>query len=158
MAALPDNIKAYIVQALACYDKPTQVVESVKQEYDVVITRQQVETYDPTKYAGRKLSEKWREVFAATRERFKTEISEIGIANKAFRLRALERLADKAERQKNLVLTKDILRQAAEDAGDVYTNSRKAEVTGAGGAPLGQQPALSPEAIKAIGEVLDREY
>lgn len=33
MATLKDNVKLFIVQALACFDTPSQVVEAVKQEF-----------------------------------------------------------------------------------------------------------------------------
>lgn len=43
MATLKNEVKSFIVQALACFDTPSQVVESVKNEFGVVVTRQQVE-------------------------------------------------------------------------------------------------------------------
>ncbi|KTC33210.1 hypothetical protein AO265_35290 [Pseudomonas sp. ABAC61] len=55
MAALKNEVKSFIVQALACFDTPSQVVEAVKNEYGLVVTRQQVETHDPTKAAGKGL-------------------------------------------------------------------------------------------------------
>jgi hypothetical protein len=42
MAALKEPVKIFIVQSLACFETPQQVVEAVKQEYNVEITRQQV--------------------------------------------------------------------------------------------------------------------
>ncbi len=32
MATLTDDVKAFIVQALACFDTPSQVVDAVKEE------------------------------------------------------------------------------------------------------------------------------
>jgi hypothetical protein len=51
MAALRSEVKAFIVQALACFDTPSQVVEAVLKEFNVVVTRQQCESHDPTKAA-----------------------------------------------------------------------------------------------------------
>ncbi|AFL51641.1 hypothetical protein ABIE78_002513 [Sinorhizobium fredii] len=48
-----DEVKTYVVQALACFDSPAVVAKSVKAEFDVVISPQAVEAYDPTKRAGR---------------------------------------------------------------------------------------------------------
>ncbi|HDT2575492.1 TPA: DUF2280 domain-containing protein, partial [Citrobacter freundii] len=53
MAALKGEVKAFIVQSLACFDTPSQVVELVKKEFGLSITRQQVESHDPTKANGR---------------------------------------------------------------------------------------------------------
>jgi hypothetical protein len=48
MAALKEPVKIFIVQFLACFETSQQVVEAVKQEYKIEITRQQVALYDPT--------------------------------------------------------------------------------------------------------------
>lgn len=70
MATLKGEVKAFIVQSLACFDTPSQVVELVKKEFGLNITRQQVESHDPTKANGRGLAQKWVELFHETRKRF----------------------------------------------------------------------------------------
>lgn len=124
MAALKNEVKSFIVQALACFDTPSQVVEAVKNEYGVVVSRQQVETHDPTKSAGKGLAVKWVTLFNDTRKRFREETAEIPIANRAFRLRGLGRMAEKAENMRNLALTAQLYEQAAKEVGDVYVNRR----------------------------------
>ncbi|WP_340051481.1 DUF2280 domain-containing protein [Pseudomonas proteolytica] len=101
MAALKNEVKSFIVQALACFDTPSQVVEAVKNEYGLVVSRQQVETHDPTKSAGKGLAVKWVTLFHDTRKRFREETAEIPIANRAYRLRGLGRMAEKAESMRN---------------------------------------------------------
>lgn len=122
MAVLKSEVKSFIVQALACFDTPSQVVESVKTEYGLVVSRQQVETHDPTKKAGKGLAAKWATLFHDTRKRFREETAEIPIANRAYRLRTLGRMAEKAESMKNMALTAQLLEQAAKEVGDVYVN------------------------------------
>lgn len=129
MATLKGEVKAFIVQSLACFDTPSQVVELVKKEFGLSITRQQVESHDPTKANGRGLAQKWVDMFNATRERFQNEISDIPIANKAYRLRVLDRMATKAEGMKNMALTAALMEQAAKEVGDAYTNKQKVEQT-----------------------------
>lgn len=124
MAALKNEVKSFIVQALACFDTPSQVVETVKNEYGLVVSRQQVETHDPTKSAGKGLAVKWVTLFHDTRKRFREETAEIPIANRAFRLRGLGRMAEKAESMRNLALTAQLYEQAAKEVGDVYVNRR----------------------------------
>jgi hypothetical protein len=51
------------------------------------------ESHDPTKVSGKTLAKKWVDLFNATRDRFLNEISDIPIANKAYRLRVLQRMA-----------------------------------------------------------------
>ncbi|MGF6154021.1 DUF2280 domain-containing protein [Pseudomonas fluorescens] len=124
MAALKNEVKSFIVQALACFDTPSQVVEAVKNEFGAVLTRQQVESHDPTKASSKGLAEKWVTLFNDTRKRFREETAEIPIANRAYRLRALGRMAEKAENMKNMALTAQLLEQAAKEVGDVYVNRR----------------------------------
>ncbi|MGE8110883.1 DUF2280 domain-containing protein [Pseudomonas sp. NPDC086566] len=134
MAALSNEVKAFIVQALACFDTPAQVAASVREEFGLEVSRQQCESHDPTKSAGRDLAKRWRTLFDDTRKRFREETSEIPIANRAFRLRTLGRMAEKAEAMRNMALTAQLLEQAAKEVGDMYVN-RKLEPD----KPLGSQ-------------------
>lgn len=136
MAALKGEVKAFIVQSLACFDTPSQVVEAVKKEFGLTITRQQVESHDPTKANGKGLAQKWVDMFNATRDRFQNEISDIPIANKAYRLRALDRMATKTEGMKNFALASQLIEQAAKEVGDAYTNKHKFEHSGPNGGAI----------------------
>ena len=135
MAALKDEVKAFIVQALACFDTPSQVCQAVKEQYGIEVSRQLCERYDPTKYSGRDLGQKWKTFFEECRKRFREETVDIPIANRAFRLRAMNRFVEKAETMKNIGLAMQILEQAAKETGDIYVNrARKEEV--------GDEPAI----------------
>ncbi len=122
MAVLSSEVKAFIVQALACFDTPSQVAAAVREEFGLEVTRQKCEAHDPTKRAGRDLAKRWVTLFEDTRKRFREETAEIPIANRAFRLRVLGRMAEKAENMKNMALTAQLLEQAAKEVGDVYVN------------------------------------
>lgn len=141
MAALKPEVKAFIIQMLACYDTPSQVVEAVQKDFGIAITRQQVETHDPTKVSGKTLAKKWVELFNATRDRFQSEISDIPIANKAYRLRVLDRMATNAEKMKNYGMTSQLIEQAAKEMGDAYTNRQKVEHTSPDGS-MTPQPTI----------------
>ena len=136
MAVLKGEVKAFIVQSLACFDSPSQVVEAVKKEFGLTITRQQVESHDPTKANGKGLAQKWVDMFKGTRARFQNEISDIPIANKAYRLRALDRMATKTEGMKNFALASQLIEQAAKEVGDAYTNKHKFEHSGPNGGAI----------------------
>ncbi|HEM7398323.1 DUF2280 domain-containing protein [Citrobacter farmeri] len=146
MAALKGEVKAFIVQSLACFDTPSQVVESVKKEFGLAISRQQVESHDPTKANGKGLAQKWVDMFNATRERFQTELSDIPIANKAYRLRALDRMMTRAEGMKNMALAASLMEQAAKEVGDAYSNKQKVEHT----SPDGSM-SPRPTTIRLVG-------
>ncbi|WP_064291722.1 DUF2280 domain-containing protein, partial [Klebsiella pneumoniae] len=149
MAALKPEVRAFIVQELACFDTPSQIVESVQKEFKVQVTRQQVASHDPTKVAGKGLAQKWVELFNLTRDRFLNEISDIPIANKAYRLRVLQRMSTTAEGMKNLGMTAQLLEQAAKEVGDAYSNKQKVELTGKDGGPLNQVTYTAEDYAKA---------
>lgn len=156
MAALKEPVKIYIVQALACRDTPQEVVEQVKQEFGVDISRSQCECYDPTKYSGRNLSKKYVELFESTREKFDEGLIDIPIANKYYRLKQYQRQLD---RTRNIKTALKILEQAAKDIGGQFTNRQ--EITGKDGGPVqtvnSDVPVPMEEYLKARREVLD-EY
>lgn len=155
MAALKPEVKAFIIQMLACYDTPSQVVEAVQKDFGIAITRQQVETHDPTKVSGKTLAKKWVDMFNATRDRFLNEISDIPIANKAYRLRVLHRMSTTAENMKNIGMTAQLLEQAAKEVGEAYTNRQKVEHTGANGGPIESTTLTKDEYKKARQEMLE---
>lgn len=157
MAALTSDVKAFIVQALACFDTPTQVSQAVKQEFDIDVTRQQVEQHDPTKRAGANLAVKWRTLFEDTRKRFREEVAEIPIANRAFRLRGLGRMAEKAEGMRNLALTAQLYEQAAKECGDMYVN-RKIEPDKPLGSQADQQHAVAEYTLEPDENVPTTPY
>lgn len=127
MAALNNEVKSFIVQALACFDTPSQVATAVREEFGLELTRQQCEAHDPTKRAGRDLAKKWQTLFHDTRKRFREETADIPIANRAFRLRAMNRFVEKAETMKNIGLAMQILEQAAKECGDLFVNRARKE-------------------------------
>ncbi|QNH50362.1 DUF2280 domain-containing protein [Acinetobacter venetianus] len=152
MAALKEPVKMFIVQSLACFDTPQQVVEAVKQEYKLEISRQQVALYDPTKVAGRNLSKKLKDLFNRTRKDFRENIEDIAIANKAFRLRELQKMYEDSGRNKQA--KQNLLKQAFQETDGRVTRQ---EVTGANGGPIKTdnehkpiQPILTPEELAAM--------
>lgn len=121
---LTDAARTFVVQQLAMYDPPDMVAKAVKDEFGVTITRQAVQSYDPTKYAGRQLSKKWSDLFHATRKAHLDSAAEVGISHKTVRLRALQRMANKAETMGNLQLAAQLHEQAAKEMGNAFTNAR----------------------------------
>ncbi|MFA8921888.1 DUF2280 domain-containing protein [Acinetobacter baumannii] len=156
MAALKEPVKIFIVQSLACRDTPQEVVENVKQEFDVEISRSQCQAYDPTKYSGRNLSQKYVELFEKTREEFDKGLIDIPIASKYYRLKQYQK---QLERTRNVKTALKILEQAAKDIGGQFTNRQ--EITGKDGGPVqtvnSEIPVPMEDYLKARREDLD-EY
>ena len=93
-------------------------------------------SHDPTKAAGVSLAKKWVDLFHSTRARFQSDISDIPIANKAYRLRVLDRMMGNAEKMRNIALAAEIIEQAAKECGDAYSNKHKFEHSGPNGGAM----------------------
>jgi hypothetical protein len=141
MTVLTDEIKEFIVKALACYDSPTFVAEAVKVNFGIEISRQQVHVYDPD--SSQPPAKRWCDLHAATRAQFLRDAAAIGVANKMVRLRRLDRLASRCERN-SVALSLICLAQAAKECGGLYENRRRIDVA----VSVPQQPdaqAVPPE-------------
>ncbi|HVO03840.1 MAG TPA: DUF2280 domain-containing protein [Candidatus Cybelea sp.] len=117
MPTLTDEIKAFIVTGLAQYDTPAEVAAAVKANFGVEVSRQQVHSYDPA--GSQPPTQRWRDLYAATRRAFLQDAAEIAIAQKAFRLRILDRMLHRVLGQ-NARLTAALLEQAAKECGGIY--------------------------------------
>lgn len=124
-AKLTDEAKAFAVCALACFDPPSVVAAAIRTEFGITITPQTAEAYDPTKRAGRRLADKWIALFETTRKEFLENTAAIPIANRAVRLRRLDRMCVGAEGRGNYPLASQIIEQAAKECGDVFTNKNR---------------------------------
>jgi hypothetical protein len=155
MAALKEPVKIFIVQALACRDTPQEVAELVKQEFKINIERSHIAAYDPTKISGRNLSKKFVDLFNETREKFDAGLIDIPIAQKFYRMRQYQKHLEKNSR--NVVMSLNIMKQAAQDLGGQFTNRQ--EITGKDGKPIETvNSSISTESyLKAREQVLD-EY
>ena len=89
---LSAGLQAEVVTRLAAYESPYAIARSLKREHGIDIRRQSVERYDPSRYAGRGLAEKWATLFRQTRERLYGE-GVINYVNRTKRFVALDRVA-----------------------------------------------------------------
>lgn len=136
MAKLKEVVQVYIVRALASFESPSKVAEMVKEEFGLVVTRQQVAAYDATKTTGRTMAKRWRELHAVEREKFQKEVMDIPIANQAYRLKQLQDMYSLAIKRKNIVLASQLMEQAAKELGGMFTAKRLLEHTGKDGKPI----------------------
>ena len=157
MATLKEPVKIFIVQSLACFETPQQVADAVREKYGIEIDRQQVASYDPTKATCRGISKALKKIFDETRQAFRENIDDIAIANKAFRLRELQKMYDDSGRNKRA--KQNLLKQAFQETDGRVT---KQEITGANGEPLKTETTTtvdaSPELIKQVLDGLENKY
>lgn len=125
MARITKKVKLFIVRMLAEFETPTQASKEVKKVFNIDVTPQQCEAYDPTKRIGQDLSQELRDKFFEYRRKANDELEAIPIANKRYRLQLLQNLVEAFPN--NPVFTPKWAEQAAKEMGGQFTN--KTEVT-----------------------------
>lgn len=123
---LKKEVQVFIVQSLARYMDPTEIVEAVKVEFDVEINRQLVRHYNPKQTESSK--EKWGELYDETRANFLKAQDEIGIAQQTYRLNCLHTMLNDAMSINNHVIASQLLEQAAKEVGGQYTNRHRQDL------------------------------
>ena len=132
---LKDTHRRFIVTQLACFVSPTDVQKALREQWGVDITLPSLGHYDPNTAAGAaELAPKWRLLFEETRKRFSESLSDIPIAQQAWRLRELARQYKTLDSRGNTLGAAAILEQAAKETGGMYSNKRI--LVGANDAPL----------------------
>jgi hypothetical protein len=151
---IPEEVKAYIITALACFDDNKQIIKDVKEKFGVDVYQQQLTAYDPANVAGQRLSKPLKKLFEDSRKKFLEDLTAIPIANTAVRLRTIQRMVRSAEERGNMAMVASLLEQAAKETGGAYTNRQKVDHTGVVGTmnvPAPAAPAMdSSEAYKRM--------
>ena len=150
MAELSDDAKLFIVQALARYSSPAEVVVMIREDFGLETNVQQVRTYNPD-HPKFEAGERWRPIFEAVRKAYLQDISAVPIASQAFRLNVLQKNLDRAMKLGNVVLANSILEQAAKEMGGALTNARNVSVQPSGG---GFRDLTSEERRASVAEML----
>lgn len=129
------EMKRFVVMEFAMWETPTTIQRELKENFGVDVSLPGLLHYDGDRPACPK---KWKTLFDETRKAFLDDTTSIPIANKAFRLRELNKLLDVQRRrpanQRNPADIRATMEQAAKEAGNAFSNVR--ELTGKGGKPL----------------------
>jgi hypothetical protein len=130
--------KRFLVQRLACFEKPSAVAKAFKEEFGFELQLNRVTYYDPTTKAGAALLDELKVIFFETRQGNLADLEGIKIFHKAHQLRALDRALDTAESRGAIPMVIDLVEAAAKIAGTIVS---KHELTGKDGKDLPAQPA-----------------
>lgn len=125
--------KRFIVKLLAVYESPSEVIEQVKEKFELTVTKQQLQHYDPTTVMGQDLSKELTELFKNTRTEF-DEADPVPLSKQNARLKKLSKYVDKFENMNNFGKAAEILEQIAKEKGGAFTNRR--EISGRDGKPM----------------------
>lgn len=121
MATLKEEQKRFIVMQLGMFFSPQQVAALVKEEYDLEVSRQHINEYNPEAKHKKPIAKKWKLLHEATRKNYLQDQGSIPIAHQAYRLRVLDDMARDAIKRGNTVHAAAVVQQAAKEVGRVYT-------------------------------------
>ena len=118
---------------LAVYESPSDVIDAVKEKFNVAVTRQQLQHYDPNTVAGKDLAKGLKDLFEKTRNEFEAK-EPVPLAKKVARVKKLSNYVEKFENMGNFGKAMEAMEQIAREEGGMFTNRK--EITGAGGKPI----------------------
>jgi hypothetical protein len=131
--ALPDEVRAFIVCRYACYDCFRDIQAGVKEHFELDLTRSTINNYNfDVAHWRQRAPAKWIKLFESQRKAFLKDMAASPIANPMYRMRQLQLLYERW--RDNPIVAADLLKQAAQEAGGLFTNRR--EITGANGGPI----------------------
>lgn len=132
---LTDEHRSFIVQQLACFMGPSETAEAVNERFGLNVTRQAMERYDPHKHAGRRMAQKWRDLFEVTHAAFIEHVeSQVPEVHKSVRIQELARASRTFKKRGNFIAMAAMLERIAKEVGGAFTN--RTELTGRDRGPI----------------------
>ena len=122
MSRLTQDAKRLIVTRLAVFTAHSDIRQELAAQ-GVGVSLSQIAYYDPSS-RGTDVAAEWRTLFERTRAALISETAKAPAAHRAVRVHRLERMAEKAEARSNYKLSAQLLRQIAEEQGNMYVNAR----------------------------------
>lgn len=107
--------KVEVVMRLGCYDKPAAIAKRLKHDFGIDISWQSIARYDPTRYAGRAVSERWTTLFWDARARIIAGKADVGATHPLARVRWLEQMVHDRMDEGNTAEARALLKQVAEE-------------------------------------------
>ena len=126
---VPQAVKRLMTVRLAQFARPSEVRQEVKEAFGLDLELYRIRTYDASKasYGGGKTL---RTLFEETRKAWLADYTNIGIAHMSQRLRALERMAEKAEDEGASGMAAKLLEQAAREVNGGFSNVQQVKHSG----------------------------
>ena len=132
---LRDYHRTFLVREFACFATPMEAADALKEKYDIEITPQGAQHYQPDSSSGRTLAQKWVELFGVARKAFLEDVEKhVPEAYKAVRIHELAKASRVLKKNGNYFGMANMLERIAKESGNVHTNRR--EFTGKDRGPI----------------------
>ena len=119
---LSEEVKIFIVTRWAMFDKATEIMHAVKEEFGVDITVENAKFYRIDGPSSKAVGKKWRILFDETRKKYLEELASHPVAHRAYRIAQLGKITEEAMKAKNYKLAQSAMEQAAKETGNAFTN------------------------------------
>ena len=151
MARLKKAEKIFIVRSLAQFIPISEVVRDIKEKFNLDVSPQQVEYYDPTKVAGADLAQEFVDLFNDARKEYLAQpLHNIIGANDIVQLQILSDLL--VSKKGNVVMSIKLIDQIQKIMKGHY--EKKIEITGKDGGPIQQETKsthqFTPDELKGL--------
>lgn len=131
MATLDSKHRRFIVRGLAHFKTPTEIKEEFEDAFSVEVSLPQIAYYNPNGAQGSaQLAQKWKDLFNESRQQYIEGVNQEPIAHQRYRLKKLQKGAEKFEAMKNFKGMAEILEQAAKEVGGAFTNKTELDLNG----------------------------
>lgn len=132
---LNDTHRAFITEQLACFLSPSETAEAVNEKFGIVVSRQAMERYDPHKHAGRRIAQRWKDLFEHTRQAFLDDVAaRVPESYRSVRVQELARASRIFKKNLNYLAMAKMLERIAKEVGGGFTN--RTELTGKERGPI----------------------
>lgn len=121
--SLPYNLKAAIVEKLACFEPLSEIRKWLASEHNLRLDERTLGTYNPVNRHCR-LGKRLRDHYATTRKLYTEKAADVAIAHQAHRLRKLEEIATKALTAKDFNAALKAMELAAKEMGQLTQTVR----------------------------------
>lgn len=82
---LPERWTRLFEERLAAFDDPHEIAVALRERFGIDLSVGGIRHYDPTRFRGRRLAKRWRELFTATRRRILARQGALGAEVAALR-------------------------------------------------------------------------
>ena len=144
---LRDYHRTFLVREFACFATPMEAADALKEKYDIEITPQGAQHYQPDSSSGCTLAQKWVELFGVARKAFLDDVeTRVPEAYKAVRIHELAKASRTFKKKGNYMAMADMFERIAKEVGNVHTNRR--EFTGKDRGPI---------KVEAVADITDEQ-
>jgi hypothetical protein len=117
---LTDEHRVYVIKRHAAYHTSLSIVQGLKEEFGITVSVRAIDHYNPPRRRDKGLATRWKELFWKEREAYTARTADVGITDKAARIRQREAMMHREWAAGRHAQANAILDSIARDIGDAF--------------------------------------